>query len=256
MSTFSNTKTAFLAQPGVMESYIAARFGNLKPAQLTRHLAIMVDLARDGGKISAEQKNWLLGEAQRVGFDLKLASRTIDAVQTIEDPEKRLRAYVTANGSPSRDLVDYALNLAKSYGLQAGSERLEQQMAQRDYWKAHQNSQFHFQDDEAGRFKKAREEAGTVRKTIEATLRDKGLIPQNPRTLGDAQEQAKSFANYAANKLESLGDKASLRDTLDGNYTADQAFQKLQDTGVRSQSMGDVMQQVSNSNFTVRSIDE
>ena len=76
----------------------------------------MVDLARDGGKISAEQKNWLLGEAQRVGFDLKLASRTIDAVDQIVVPpmtSTQLRHAVQVLENRLAEALDYE-NQARS----------------------------------------------------------------------------------------------------------------------------------------------
>jgi len=252
MKTFERAQTAHLAKPGVMEEHIHNVF-RLTPVQLQNHLRIMNDLALPGGKISSKARQWLLATAKASGYDVRQAAAKIDEVQSIADPKKRLEAYVKANGAPSRELVDYAVGLAGKYSTHWASDHIERRLEARDAQQAKSGTQPRFEDTQ--RMRDARHESDAVRRTIEAPLRDKGLIPSKPATLGEAQARARSYADAAANRLESLGEGASLRDTIEANYHADQGLQLIQDSGIRDVSMGSVIENTDAVNFAARSID-
>jgi len=213
----------------------------------------MGDLQMNGGRISRENKRWLLQQAKEAGRDLNQAVRDIARVEAIPDPERRARAYVTASGAPTRELVEHAVDLSKSYSTSLGSMATEARLRQRDKHVEQNGMQYRFEDTD--RIKRDRQESTAVRRTIEATLRDQGLSVAPPRSLEEAQGRAKAYADHAADKMEALNDKSSLRDQIEAAWTADQGLQRLADAGVSRETMGGVMERTDSQNFAARGID-
>jgi hypothetical protein len=239
-------------QPENLDHYAKSTFG-LHPDALERHLQIMSDLRTQGGGLSRADKVWLLKQAQQAGRDLKGAAQQIARVQRIADPEARARAYVVASGAPSQELVDHALEMSRAYSTTWGSTLAEERLQQRDAIAAKSGSQFRFND--TPEMKQARHESTAVRRTIEAALHEKGLAPRPAQSLDEEQARAREYAAKAADRLESTPPSASLRDHIEGAWHADQAFQRLNDTGASRDSMGSVMERTDDQAFSARAID-
>ncbi|NDD14602.1 MAG: hypothetical protein EB072_18645, partial [Betaproteobacteria bacterium] len=96
----------------------------------------------------------------------------------------------------------------------------------------------------------AREESTSMRRTIEATLRQQGLSMPPPRSLEEVQERAKAYGEHAAQKMEALNEKSSLRDQIEAAWTADQGLQRQADAGLTRNTMGSVLEQSDARNTT------
>lgn len=250
MKTFQKFQSPIYDQPGNMENWARSKFG-LPANVLERHLRIMNDLRTPGGSISSANRNWLLKQAKEAGQDVNEAARTIDRVSRISDPEARARAYVIASGAPHESLVNEAIELSKAYSTTWASTLAEDRLSKRD--EVAKASSYNFED--TPELKRSRQEADAVRRSIEATLKDKGLIERDPQTLEEAQQRAVSYAHSAANKLEATSSSAPLRDQIEAAWHVDQAFQRLSDTGVNENSIVDVMEKSDEASFAARSID-
>ncbi len=252
MKTYQRAQYQQFRQPGAVDAQVQNTFG-MAPKALERHLRIMGDLQLNGGRISKENKRWLLQQAKEAGRDLHQAARDIARVEAIPDPERRARAYVIASGAPSDQLVNHAVDLSKSYSTSLGSMATESRLRARDKHLQQNGMQFKFEDSD--KLKKERQEATAVRRTIEATLQSKGLAMPPAKSLEEAQYRAKAFANHAADKLESMPADASLRDQLSAAFDADRGLQQLADTGQSRDTMGSVLERSDNHDFAARSID-
>lgn len=252
MKTFQKYQHAHYSQPGAMEHYTRGRFG-LPADVLERHMQIMNDLRTNSGGISKANKIWLLKQAQAAGRDLRQAAQAIQRVERIPDPERRAKAYVVASGAPDQALVDHALELSSAYSTTWGSTLAEDRLRSRDAQLAKSGQQHKFED--TPQLKRAREEATAVRRTIEAALQEKGLVPERARSLEEEQERARAYAANAADRLEATRGDAPLRDQIESAWHVDQAFQRLNDTGVSSENVGSVMEKTDEQRFAARSID-
>ena len=252
MKTFQRAQYQQFKQPGAVDAQVKNTFG-LAPKVLERHLRIMSDLQLNGGRISIDNKRWLLQQAKEAGRDLNQAKRDIARVESIQDPERRARAYVVASGAPTQELVNHAMDLSRSYSTALGSIATEARLRQRDKHAEKNGMQYKFEDTD--RLKQAREESTSMRRTIEATLRQQGLLAAPPRSLQEVQERAKAYGEHAAQKMEALTDKSSLRDQIEAAWHADQGLQRLDDAGLTRDTMGSVLERSDNQNFAAKSID-
>ncbi len=252
MKTYQRAQYQQFRQPGAVDAQVQNTFG-MAPKALERHLRIMGDLQLNGGRISKENKRWLLQQAKEAGRDLHQAARDIARVEAIPDPERRARAYVIASGAPTRQLVEHAVDLSKSYATSLGSMATEARLRARDRQLEQSGLQYKFEDND--RIKHEREESNAIRRTIEATLRSQGLSVAPPNSLEEAQGRAKLYADHAANKMEALNDKSSLRDQIEAAWTVDQGMQRLNDAGVSRETMGSVIERTDSQNFAARGID-
>ena len=252
MKTFQRVQYQQFKQPGAVDAQVQNTFG-LAPKALERHLRIMSDLQLNGGRISSDNKRWLLQKAKEAGRDLNQAKRDIARVEAIQDPERRARAYVVASGAPTQELVNHAVDLSRSYSTALGSMATEARLRARDKHAEKNGMQYKFEDTD--RLKQAREESTSMRRTIEATLRQQGLSVAPPKSLQEVQERAKAYGEHAAQKMEALNDKSSLRDQIEAAWTADQGLQRQADAGLTRDTMGSVLERSDNQNFAARAID-
>lgn len=226
----------------------------MEPRKLEAHLRVMNDLRTQGGRISRDVAKWLMHEAKASGRDPKEALQAIRRVNSIQDPEQRARAYVIASGAPSNELVNHALGLSSIYSTEWASTLVNDRLAAKDQLTSKAGTYYQFEDTD--RIKAARQESSAVRRTIEATLREKGLVPPKARTLEEAQNHAKAYANFAADKMESTNPGAPLRDHIEDAWRADQGIQKLNDAGLSGETMGSVIERADATNFAARAFDE
>jgi hypothetical protein len=252
LKTFQKYQSARVEQPGEVESYSRNTFG-IPSGALDRHLRIMNDLQLQGGSISKTDKRWLLDQAKAAGRDVRQAAQMIAHVEAIPDPQRRARSYVIASGAPSEDLVQHAMEMSKTYSVVWGTTMAEDRMIKRDAINAKSGTQFQF--DDTPELKRARNEATAVRRTIEAALQEKGLTPPPAQSLQEEQLRARQYANAAADRLEGTPENAPLRDQIEAAWTADQAFTRLSDTGVKDETIQSVMERTDENKFAARSID-
>ncbi|NBW22685.1 MAG: hypothetical protein EBR82_83545, partial [Caulobacteraceae bacterium] len=187
------------------------------------------------------------------GRDLNQAKRDIARVESIQDPERRAKAYVVASGAPTQALVNHAVDLSRSYSTALGSMATEARLRARDKHAEKNGMQYKFEDTD--RLKQAREESTSMRRTIERTLQQQGLSMPPPKSMEEAQDRARAYGEHAAQKMEALNDNSSLRDQIEAAWTADQGLQRLNDAGVSRDTMGSVLEQSDARNFTAKSID-
>ena len=252
MKTFQRVQYQQFKQTGAVDAQVQNTFG-LAPKALERHLRIMSDLQLNGGRISIDNKRWLLQQAKEAGRDLNQAKRDIARVEAIQDPERRAKAYVVASGAPTQELVNHAVDLSRSYSTALGSMATEARLRQRDKHAEKNGMQYKFEDTD--RLKQAREESTSMRRTIERTLQQQGLSVAPPRSMEEAQDRARAYGEHAAQKMESLNDKSSLRDQIEAAWHVDQGLQRLNDAGVSRDTMGSVLEQSEARNFAARAID-
>lgn len=251
-TTIERYRAAHFDQPGATEAYAGNTFG-LQPDVLERHLRIMNDLRTQGGGISTVNKKWLLKQAQDAGRDPKQALQQILRVERIPDPEQRARAYVVASGAPSQALVDEAINLSKAYSTTWASTITEDRLRARDMQAAKSGEQFRFAD--TPELQRARQEATATRRAIEQALQDKGLTPPPAKSLEEEQQRAQAYARSAADKLEATRPDAPMRDHIEAAWHADQAFQRLNDAGVSTDTISSVQERTDEQQFAARAVD-
>lgn len=251
-TTIERYRAAHFDQPGATEAYAGNTFG-LQPDLLERHLRIMNDLRTQGGGISTVNKKWLLKQAQDAGRDPKQALQDILRVERIQDPERRAKAYVQASGAPSQALVEEAMNLSRSYSTVWASTITEDRLRARDAQAAKAGTQYRFAD--TPELQRSRSEATATRRAIEHALREKGLAPRPAQSLEEEQQRAQAYARSAADKLEATRPDAPMRDHIEAAWQADQAFQRLNDTGVSSDSMSSIREQTDDQQFAARAVD-
>jgi len=252
VKTFQRAQYQQYRQPGAVDAQVKNTFG-LAPKVLERHLRIMGDLQLNGGRISMENKRWLLQQAKEAGRDLNQAKRDILRVESIQDPDRRARAYVVASGAPTQELVNHAVDLSRSYSTALGSMATESRLRARDKHAERNGMQYKFEDTD--KIKREREESTSMRRTIEATLREQGLAVAPPRSMEEVKERARAYGEHAAQKMESINDKSSLRDHIEAAWTVDQGLQRQADAGLTKETMGSVLERSDNQNFAARSID-
>jgi hypothetical protein len=252
LSTYEKYQSARYERPGEIESYSRSTFG-LTPDALERHMRVMNDLQLPGGSISRADKRWLLDQAKAAGRDVGQAAQMIAHVEAIPDPQRRALSYVVASGAPRQDLINHAMEMSKVYSVEWGASLAEDRLNERDAQNAKAGTQFRF--DDTPELKRSRHEATAVRRTIEAALEEKGLTPPPAQSLEEEQHRAKKYASAAADRMEATPTDAPIRDHIEAAWTADQAFNRLRDTGVKNESMSDVMDRTDANNFAARSID-
>jgi hypothetical protein len=234
-TTIQRYREQALEDPAVMEHWARSTFG-IGAAALERHLRIMNDLQLPGGKISKDDRTWILEQARAAGMDTRRAADVINQVERIADPEQRGRAYVRAAGAPSAEVVETGMNLSKQYSHTWGSERITEKLAESDQARVKDRNQFQFQDTDA--LKRSREEAGATRRAIEGALQQKGLIAGPATSLEDAQWRADHFARKVADRLEvrevqrARGQQVDLRTELEDAFDTQAALDMKTDAGL------------------------
>lgn len=246
MSTIQRYREQALEDPNAMENWARSTFG-IGARQLERHLRIMNDLQLPGGKISKDDRAWIIEQARVAGMDTRRAADVINQVERIADPEQRGRAYVRAAGAPSAEVVEAGMEMSRNYSHVWGSERITEKLNQSDQARVKDGSQFRFED--TAEFKRSREEAGATRRAIEEALQQKGLDAGRPSSLEEAQWRADKFANQVADRLEARealrarGHQVDMRTDLENAYDAQAALSMKTDAGLPGGSgIGEVVE--------------
>ena len=236
-----------ISQMGV--DTFAREAAGMSAKMLEGHLRIASSILRNDMSPlrNARVRQWLYAQAEASGKSRQEVDGVIRRVLDAPSPEAAVRSYAQAL-SPDPTAAEQGLELARHYHREHISEQVGNRLHRGDQQAERSGTVFKLPDSE--RLAQEREQVGSLRRAIETSLVTSGVAAPRPRTLADFQARAQSYANAAADKLESLesrraqGQQPSLREDIEGAWMADRALRAKDDAGIESggASIGEVVE--------------